>query len=367
MMNEEIKWNGYEFFPPKGQEVFYSTEWFAHKLTAEKNNKSFECLWRIVDTGRKITANSEISSIAEENTNILEYKNVSKSSKNCNILEHSATGSQAPMGSPKQNLTPTPASPNLLKLSSLDRVRSDNDRLTIAYDCEFYYEPTETVDSGNRKKNKREHGQRNITSYQFALYAKDGIHVLEVVFIVKPVIKGGKLIYKRLALSQCIGSIMDICTAEINHTAFSNLRKCIIDTSNVKAALYNDPHGKYMLSRMQDVTILCHSGIADLSSFAAERSKTQPLLSVTSIQGGLVSLKDIYIRSPHRIGWKFYACMVAFRDTMCYSAPGKKSLKALGEALAIPKVELPDGAIENMGCFLKTNRKSIWNMPPMML
>ena len=33
MMNEQSKWNGYEFFPPKGQEVFYSTEWFAHKST----------------------------------------------------------------------------------------------------------------------------------------------------------------------------------------------------------------------------------------------------------------------------------------------------------------------------------------------
>ena len=359
MMNEPIKWNGYEFFPPKGQEVFYSTEWFTHKATTEKNNNSFECLWRIVDTGSKITGNLETSSIAEGNANILECENVTKSNETCNISELSATGSQAPMGSPKQNLTLTPANSDLLKLPSLDRVRSDNNRLTIAYDCEFYYEPAETADSGTRKKNKREHGQRNITSYQFALYAKDGIHVLEVVFIVKPVIKDGKLIYKRLALSQCIGSIMDICTTGISHsyTVFGNLGRCIIDTSNVKAAVYNNHRDKYMVARMQDVTILCHSGIADLSAFAAERNNDQALLSVTSIQGGLVSLKDVYIRSPHRTSWKFYACMVVFRDTMCYSAPGKKSLKSLGEALAIPKVELPNGAIENMGSFLNTNRE----------
>ena len=358
-MNEQIKWNGYEFFPPKGQEVFHSTEWFTHKSTTGKNNNSFECLWRIVDTGSKITGNLETSSMAGNNANILECENAPKSNETGDISKLSVTGSQAPMGSPKQNLTPTPVNADLLKLPSLDRVRSNDERLTISYDCEFYYEPTETADSGNRKKNKREHGERNITSYQFALYAKDGIHVLEVVFIVKSVIKGDKQVYKRLALSQCIGSIMDICTADITHgdAWFSNIAGCVVDTSNVKANQYNNIHGDYIGTKALDITILCHSGIADLSAFAPERSRKQVLTSVTSVQGGLVSLQDIFIRAPHRTNWKFYACMVAFRDTMCYSAPGKKSLKALGEALAIPKVELPDGAIENMGSFLKANRE----------
>lgn len=358
MMNEQIKWNGYEFYPPKGQEVFCSTEWFTAKLSNEKITKSYECLWRLVDTSVKVTGNLETSSIGSDSNKTFEGVKASNSCEMVDISKHSATGSQAPMGNPKLDLTPTPANSNLLKLPSLDRVRSDSDRLTIAYDCEFYYDPAETADNGNRKKNKRENGQRNITSYQFAVYAKDGIHVLEVIFVVKPVIKGNKAMCKRLALSQCIGSILDICTAEINHAdaSFGNLRNCIVDTSNVKADQYKNIHGDYMDAKTLDLTILCHSGIADLSAFAAERGNKQVLTSVTSIQGGLVSLQDLYIRAPHRTGWKFYACMVAFRDTMCYSAPGKKSLKSLGEALAIPKVELPDGAIENMGSFLKTNR-----------
>ena len=79
MMNEQIKWNGYEFCPPKGQEVFYSTDWFTAKLSNEKVAKSYECLWRLVDTSAKVTGNLETSSIESVSNKTFESEKCSRS------------------------------------------------------------------------------------------------------------------------------------------------------------------------------------------------------------------------------------------------------------------------------------------------
>ena len=401
MMNEQIKWNGYEFFPPKGQEVFYSTEWFKGCLGKGKQhdpNNEFECLWRIVDTAHRITGNNLSSSKQEDKATTSGGQNVLISSENTKIQEDIYTGSQVAMGTPLDSMTPTPTeNSGLLKLLSLEKVRSDNPRLTIAYDCEYFYSEAAApvVDARGKKKVRRENGNRNITSYQFALYAADQVHILEVVFLVIPTTKNdGSAAYKRLMLSQALGTILDLCSFQKHHvfdyrdtrrwsicvsnadgtpqkelhyksysdainaigTVKQTYADCLIDTSNLRSENYKNIYSDYMGERAIDITILCHSGIADLSAFATERNNRSILKMTTAIQGGLVSTDEYFFRAPHKDYWKFYPCMVTFRDTMCFAAPGKKTLRALGEALDIPKVELPDGAISNMGDYLKADR-----------
>lgn len=393
------KWGNMDFYAPKGQEVFCATEWFKGQLGKGKQhdpNQDFECLWRIVDTGCRITGNAE-TSITDTGKQInFQARNVVDSSTKSDISEVSETGSQAAMGIPKTNLTPTPTD-TVLTLASLERARSDKSRLTIAFDTEFFYEPADAPKTCNAKvkKVRKEDGLRNITSYQFALYLSDEVHVLEVVFLVKPSTKAdGTTVYKRLTLSQCLGAILDLCSFQNNHVfeykdtrrwavAIKNpdgtLKKevlfktpdeaiaaagtlqqtysdCLVDTSNVASNIYKNIYSDYMGKRAIKTTILSHSGIADLSAFAPEREIGRILKFTTAVQGGLVSMEEHFFRAPHKDYWKFYPCMVTFRDTMCYSAPGKKALKDLGEAMNIPKVILPSGVISKMGEFLNTNR-----------
>lgn len=219
---------------------------------------------------------------------------------------------------------------------------------------------------------------------------------MEVVFLVKPITKkDGSLEYKKLMLSQALGAILDLCTFQQNHVfeykdtrrwpiaireadgtlkkellfkspeeAFASVdslkhearyRDCVIDTSNVATSTYKNIYSEYMSEKAIPITILCHYGLADLSAFAPERGNRSVLKMLTAVQGGLVSMKEQFFRGIHRDYWKFYPCMVSFRDTMCFASDKQKKLENLGNALKIPKIVLPDGAISNMGRFLKTD------------
>lgn len=394
-------WGGLEFHAPEGREVFYVTDWQKGQLGKGKlhdPNHDFECLWRIVDTGRRFTRNSNTSSNDTDKNGTPTTENNGINQETTENAEVSVTGSQATMGSPESALTLTPTD-KLLSLPSLERARSDKSRLTIACDTEFFYipaqEPAEySIKQELKKKVCRENGSRCVTSYQFALYLSDGIHVLEVVFIVKPTIKAdGSVHYKRLTLSQCLGTILDLSSScqeravdyretrrwsltihkadgttiekpykspEEALSAVGTLQKnydnCVVDTSNVSASTYTNVYSDYMGDRAIKITLLSHFGSADLSAFAPERGGKSILKNLSAVQRGLVSTQEQFFRVPHRDYWKFYPCMVEFRDTMCYSAPGKKALEALGLALDIPKIVLPTGAIQKMDQFLKSNR-----------
>ena len=401
MSNIELHytWAGYTFHAPSEQEVFYVTDWFPGELSKGKQsnlNKDFECLWRIVDTGNRITRNVDSPSTVSTNDNSDSCQNIGLKAQNQGISDYSGTGSQAPMGSPESPLTPTPSG-KLMELTSLQRIRSDKSRLAIAFDTEFFYETSakDKVVDPKAKKVKKENGARNITSYQLALYLGDEVHVLEVVFLVKPTYKpDGTVVYKRLMLSQCLGTILDLCTLQKNHvfdykdtrrwpvaiknqdgtvvkeilfkspeealSASGTLKQsyadCVVDTSNVSAKVYKNIYSEYMGERAIRITVLSHAGIVDLSAFAPERGNRSIMKLTTSVQNGLVSTDEHFFRAVHKDYWRFYPCMVTFRDTMCYAVPKKKKLSILGETLNIPKIELPDGAISNMGEFLKTNR-----------
>ncbi len=406
-------WGGLEFHAPEGQEVFFVTDWHKGQLGKGKQhdpNQDFECVWRIVDTDRRFTGNSNVSSNGTSENATPTTENNGNFPEILENSEVSVTGSQATMGSPESALTPTPTD-KLLSLPSLERARSDKSRLTIACDTEFFYIPVEkpavkpvaepvngatkkTGKDNEPKKVPKELGPRCITSYQFALYLDDGVHVLEVVFIVKPTINSdGSAHYKRLTLSQCLGAILDLSSScqeqvvdyretrrwtltiqkadgttvdksykspEEALNAVGTLQKtydnCVVDTSNVSASIYNNAYSDYMGERAIKITLLSHFGSADLSAFAPERGGKSILKNLSAVQRGLVSTQEQFFRAPHRDYWKFYPCMVEFRDTMCYSAPGKKALEALGLALDIPKIVLPTGAIQKMDQFLKSNR-----------
>lgn len=93
------------------------------------------------------------------------------------------------------------------------------------------------------------------------------------------------------------------------------------------------------------VTVLCHAGKADLSSFDLEEFDRDILRRVSDVQGGLVSMQPfpMDVRLGGNRCHRFIPLDVVVRDTMCFAAAGHKSLAELGEAVGFAKLDLLDG------------------------
>ncbi len=90
------------------------------------------------------------------------------------------------------------------------------------------------------------------------------------------------------------------------------------------------------------ITILCHSGKADLSTFDFSDG-SYIMRNLSEIQKGLATLQSFYIYPSNVCKYnKFYPVNLTIRDTMCFAPEGKKSLASLGEAVHIPKIEVSD-------------------------
>lgn len=92
------------------------------------------------------------------------------------------------------------------------------------------------------------------------------------------------------------------------------------------------------------VTLLFHTGIADLTGFGFTDFDKDVLRRVSSVSGGLVSILGFYTypSDVYRY-WNFYPIHIVIRDTMCFAPAKKKSLANLGKAIGVEKLSLVDG------------------------
>ena len=94
------------------------------------------------------------------------------------------------------------------------------------------------------------------------------------------------------------------------------------------------------------LNLRCHFGKADMTVF--RRVQPDPLKSLTSAAGGLVTLQPFRVCASDESRRYLYPFSVSVSDTMCHAPAGSKTLDALGAACGQPKVVLPDGVIERM-------------------
>ena len=264
----------------------------------------------------------------------------------------------------------------------LSSVLSDEIRLTIGYDTEFYY------DSKHPKV-------KNVLSWQFAFYLTDKKRIGVVVIVAKPKYKNRHFIYKRITINQALGCILDLCTfvqdkkvayadirvpagdwmvtsptdvikdKEGNATVTLNAYSVVKDAADGDITMldvkhgdglksYHNKYGNYTGKNAIKITILCHAGKADLPSFARNDKYTKGWLEkLSEVQGGLVSMNPVFFHPSSKEYWKFYPCSVMFRDTMCLAPAGHKKLEDLGEVIGVPKLKLPDGVIEHMDVYYR--------------
>ena len=103
------------------------------------------------------------------------------------------------------------------------------------------------------------------------------------------------------------------------------------------------------------VTLLCHTGLVDISGFA---NSDFLLRHLTSVQGGLVSLQPVrlVIRSLQNVNHKFvYPVSLNVADTMCHAPAKMKKLSDLGNTVGIPKIDVDDNTKSHMLQFLIDN------------
>lgn len=102
------------------------------------------------------------------------------------------------------------------------------------------------------------------------------------------------------------------------------------------------------------VNIITHYGLGDLSSFHRASGVYDPISMVSAVSGGYASLRSSSLLSPGLPGGKILYC-INYRDSITYAPQGACSLKALGDSIGFPKVELPEGYISNMDSLITEN------------
>lgn len=97
----------------------------------------------------------------------------------------------------------------------------------------------------------------------------------------------------------------------------------------------------------RSVTIICHAGKADLTTFDRKSKQCKDFLkSCTDVQGGVVTLKSIYMEPRSLMDLrsnrnKVHPIKLNIADTMCHAPTKKRSLRDLGEIVNYPKLVLP--------------------------
>ncbi len=97
------------------------------------------------------------------------------------------------------------------------------------------------------------------------------------------------------------------------------------------------------------ITMFCHFGVVDLTTFAMSRGKKGLIRKSDSLRRTLVTVEEsirVKVWSMRtRFGHLRNLCDITLRDTYVLS-PAGSPLAALGDALGVPKVKLPDGCDE---------------------
>ena len=354
------------------------------KLNIEIHNKVQLQGWQKIDAGYYRSSGESKS----YNEDFDVYKRVTpiwdflkKSQKMKNETPHGdyvcESGSNAKINRCFCDLTPggsnTPSLGNFDLYQSLQGLRSDRQSLLIGFDSEWYDVP------------------REMLSWQFAVVHKG--YLYEIIFFRK-----GK---KNLWMEYALGRILDLLgvrcyphTKEYEICTGWSGKKPVLETVSsqadaVKKAEYIFKNGKFhqkrialmpdkaKISKNRDwdyfnivrdagvdkisLTLVCHAGKVDISSFDQSGKYKKDILHYCSeVQGGLITLKPMIVKpssTKHSQSNNvyYYPVTLSIADTMCHAPADKKSLKVLGEAVGIKKVELQDNVIQHMDKLLFDN------------
>ena len=219
-------------------------------------------------------------------------------------------------------------------ISSFRVIQSKSLRLNIGFDTEFQ-------DTG---------GTRRVLSLQMTIAL--GQILLRYFFLVDPRYQeiraesGGMI-----PLKYCLADIL----ADLKRCYFNDFPLVLKKDIVYKEKPWNG-HDSFKVvdfEAMQDsvipVTIICHTGKADISVFRRSKYDVDLIRDLGEIQGGWMTTKNVRFKAENDRNYNYYWLVnLAVRDTLGLTPADNKSLKALGKVINRPKITLPSNAIEHM-------------------
>lgn len=104
------------------------------------------------------------------------------------------------------------------------------------------------------------------------------------------------------------------------------------------------------------ITIICHTGKADISVFRRSKYDIDLLRKLGEIQGGWMTTENVRFKAENDRNYNYYWLVnLCVRDTLGLTPADNKSLKALGKVINRPKIDLPNKVIEHMAAFAVSN------------
>ncbi len=122
----------------------------------------------------------------------------------------------------------------------------------------------------------------------------------------------------------------------------------------------HDPFKVVDFKAMKDftipITIICHTGKADISVFRRSKYDIDLLRKLGEIQGGWMTTENVRFKAENDRNYNYYWLVnLCIRDTLGLTPADNKSLKALGKVINRPKIDLPGRVIEHMAAFAVSN------------
>ena len=229
-------------------------------------------------------------------------------------------------------------------IPSFKVIQSDSMSINIGFDTEF-----QDYRDGSGKN-------RRVLSLQMTIAI--GETLIRYFFLVDPRYQEVTAEGGMIPLKYCLADILD------------DLKKCYFPEFPLvrkEGIIYKNKewkgHGSFKVvdfKAMKDftipITIICHTGKADISVFRRSKYDIDLLRKLGEIQGGWMTTENVRFKAENDRNYNYYwPVNLCVRDTLGLTPADNKSLKALGKVINRPKIDLPNNVIEHMAAFAVSN------------
>ncbi|WP_308783981.1 DNA polymerase [uncultured Blautia sp.] len=229
-------------------------------------------------------------------------------------------------------------------IPSFKVIQSEKMSLNIGFDTEF--------------QDFRDETGRNRLLLSLQMSISIGETLIRYFFLVDPRSQEVTADGGQIPLKYCLADILDDLKKSYFHNFPLVLKRDIIykEKKTLSETSIKVIDFKAMKDSIIPITLICHTGKADISVFRRQKYDTDLLRKVGEIQGGWMTTESVRFKAENDSNYNYYWIInLNVRDTLGLTPAENKSLKALGKVIGRPKLELPPKVIENMASFAVSN------------
>ncbi|WP_302668990.1 hypothetical protein [Eubacterium sp. AF15-50] len=226
-------------------------------------------------------------------------------------------------------------------IPSFKVIQSDSLSINIGFDTEF--------------QDFRDGLERNRHVLSLQMTISIGKALIRYFFLVAPAYQEVTAEGGLIPLKYCLADILSDLKTNYFQDFPLVLKKDIIYKNNNRNN-YKLIDFKAMQSSVIPITLICHTGKADISVFRRSKYDIDLLRKLGEIQGGWMTTENVRFKAENDKNYNYYWLVnLCVRDTLGLTPADNKSLKSLGKVINRPKIELPSKVIENMSTFAISN------------